>query len=173
MNDTKTKLGVSAGLLGAAVYFTMLFGGYTPFLFIAAYVLLMEENEWLKKAVIKAFALAICFSLLSTIVNLIPDAISLIDRLAGIFKGSFSIPFISGIISFISSAIYFIKTIIFLLLGLQAVKMMDFPIGFVDKIVEGGVSAVEKTVKPSVTAEKAEAKTETKAEKKTENEENK
>lgn len=53
----KTKLGISVGLLGTMVYFAALFGGYTPVILLAGYVLLFEENEWLKKAAIKAVAL--------------------------------------------------------------------------------------------------------------------
>lgn len=164
MENTKTKLGVSVGLLGAALYLTMLFGGYVPFLFIAAYVLIVEDNEWLKKAAVKAFALSICFSLISTVANLIPDAISLVDKLTRIFNGNFSIQFISNLIYFVTSAISFVRTIIFLLLGLQAVKMLDFPIGFIDKIVENGTVAVENAVKPAAPAVKEETKSEEKAE---------
>ena len=95
MNNSKTNIGISAGLIGAALYLTLLFGGYTPFLFLAAYVFLKEDNAWLKKIAVKAFTLSICLSLLAEAVGLIPDAISLVDRLFSIFKGSFSIPFIS------------------------------------------------------------------------------
>lgn len=164
MENTKTKLGVSAGLVGAAIYFTMLFGGYTAFFFIAAYVFLMEDNEWLKKAAVKALALSICFSLLTTVASLIPDAISVVDRLVSIFNGHFSIPFISGLIYFVTSLLSFIRTILFILLGLQAIKMLDFPIGFIDKIVESGAAAVENTVKPVVSAKTEAPKAEVKAE---------
>ena len=52
MNNSKTNIGISAGLIGAALYLTLLFGGYTPFLFLAAYVFLKEDNAWLKKTAV-------------------------------------------------------------------------------------------------------------------------
>lgn len=45
----KTKLGISVGLLGAMLFFSCYFGGYTIAIIIAGYVLLFEENAWLKK----------------------------------------------------------------------------------------------------------------------------
>ena len=161
MNNSKTNIGISAGLIGAALYLTLLFGGYTPFLFLAAYVFLKEDNAWLKKIAVKSFTLSICLSLLAEAVGLIPDAISLVDRLFSIFKGSFSIPFISSLISFVTSALYFIKTIVFIVLGLQAVKMLDIPIPFADKIAESAVTAADNAVaakkeEKTVKAEEAE-----------------
>ncbi len=44
----KTKLGVSVALMGAALYFLGLFSGYVALIILAGYVLLMEENVWLK-----------------------------------------------------------------------------------------------------------------------------
>ena len=50
----KTRLGISVGMLGAAVYLTGLFSGYLVAILMAGYVLLCEENGWLKRSVIKA-----------------------------------------------------------------------------------------------------------------------
>ena len=165
----KTKLGISTGLVGAALYFTFLFGGYTPFLILAAYVFFVEKDEWLQKAAVKAMALGICFSLANTVLGLVPDAIGVIGNLTGLFNKPFSIPFISKLISLVSSILYFIKDILFLLLGLQAIKMQDFPIEFIDKLVNtntGKVSAavnsvkIDKSEKTEAVAEKKDEKTE-------------
>lgn len=138
----KTKLGISAGLMGAAIYFTFLFGGYTPLLILAAYVFFKEDNAWLKKSVVKALALGICFSLITTAINLIPDAIGLLDSLTNLINKSFSISIISKLVRLLLSAVSFIRTILFLLLGLQALKMQDFPVGPVDKMVDEAFSSV-------------------------------
>ena len=50
----KTRLGISVGMLGAAVYLTGLFSGYLVAILMAGYVLLCEENGWLKRSDIKA-----------------------------------------------------------------------------------------------------------------------
>ncbi len=55
----KTKLGISVGLLGAAIYFMGLFSGYMVAVLLAGYVLLFEENEWLKKSAVKAIAVVL------------------------------------------------------------------------------------------------------------------
>ena len=48
----KTKLGLTVGLVGAGLYFLGLFS-FIPAFLLAAYVLLMEDNEWLKKTAVK------------------------------------------------------------------------------------------------------------------------
>lgn len=53
----KTKLGVSIGLLGAGIFAAALFGGYVATIVLAGYVLLMETNEWLRRAAVKALNL--------------------------------------------------------------------------------------------------------------------
>ena len=75
----KTKLGISVGLLGAAIYFMGLFSGYLVVVLLAGYVLLCEDNEWLKKSAVKAVSVMALFSFLITVVNLVPNAISVID----------------------------------------------------------------------------------------------
>ena len=53
----KTKIGMTVGLLGAAIYFIGLFSGYLTVVLLIGYVLLFEENEWLRKSAVKAVAL--------------------------------------------------------------------------------------------------------------------
>ena len=77
----KTKLGISVGTLCAAIYFTGIFGGYFTAVFLAGYVLLVENNEWLRKNAVKAIVLMIIFSIVTAIINLIPDAISCVEHI--------------------------------------------------------------------------------------------
>lgn len=132
----KTKLGVSVGLLGAAIYFGYLFSGYTVLILIAGYVLLKEENAWLKKSAVKAVALAVCFSLAHCIVGLIPDGIGVLSNLTNLIGKPFGISIINKLVTLLNSIISILKTIIFLLLGLQALSQKDFPVSFIDKTVE-------------------------------------
>lgn len=76
----KTKIGVSVGLLGAAIYFMGLFSGYLTVVLLIGYVLLFEENEWLRKSAVKAVALMVVFSLAAAVMNLIPNVIGEIGR---------------------------------------------------------------------------------------------
>ena len=45
----KTKLGITIAMFAAAIYVVALVGGYVPAILLGGYVLLREENEWLKK----------------------------------------------------------------------------------------------------------------------------
>ena len=81
----KTKLGVSVGIFGAFLYVAALFGGYIAITLLAGYVLLMESNEWLKKTAVKAVATLACFSFLSLLVGLIPDAVDVITGVFNVF----------------------------------------------------------------------------------------
>lgn len=132
----KTKLGVSVGLFGAALYLSALFGGFVAIILLAGYVLLAENNEWLRKTSVKAAALLICFSFLSALVGLIPDGINLIGTFASSFRGSFSLPALSGIVNAILQAIAISKCILFLLLGVKALNQGTVSISPIDKLIE-------------------------------------
>ena len=132
----KTKLGISVGLLGAAAYFLIGFGGYTAALLIAGYVLLFEENEWLKKACVKAVALAVCFTLLSNAFGLVPDILAWVSTLVNLFEGYFSYSVVSNIIGLITRALDIIRTCLFLLLGVKALDQGNVSIPVVDKLID-------------------------------------
>lgn len=132
----KTKLGISAALLGAVICFSGLFSGYLLVFLLAAYVLLMEDNIWLKKTAVKTIAVLIVFSLLSTVLGLIPDLINVIDDIFNIFKGSFSIRFLSSIISAARSILGFLETLLLLGLGFKALNQGTIKIPMIDKLVD-------------------------------------
>ena len=72
----KTKLGISAGLLGAIVYFSTAVFGYFALLLVGGYILFVEKTEWLKKCVIKAVVLMLFYSLIRTVIGVIPQFLS-------------------------------------------------------------------------------------------------
>ena len=65
----KTKLGIPFGLLAAGIYFGALFGGYLVVILLTAYVLLVEDDEWLRRSSVKAVILMIMFSLIDIILG--------------------------------------------------------------------------------------------------------
>lgn len=132
----KAKLGITVGLLGAAVYFAALFGGYIPVLLIAGYALLMEDNEWIKKTVVKAVILMVSFGFLLTIINLIPSLLSWISSIVALFDGSFDYSVVNTIISIITKPIDIFRTCLFLILGVKSLKQGTIAIPFVDKLIE-------------------------------------
>lgn len=131
----KTKLGISVGLLGAAVYFSGLFNGLLLITIMVGYVLLVEDNEWLRRTSVKAAVLYIIFALVSSIVGLIPDFITLISSFCEIFGGSFAIPFISSIVGFIVGALDFVKAVLFIILGLKSLNQGTIVIPMIDNLI--------------------------------------
>ena len=91
----KTRLGISVGLLAAAIYFTSFFGGYLVAILLAGYVLSFEADSWLKKSAVKAVGLLILFSFLSAVINLVPNLLGFVNDLLGIFGVGFGYGVIS------------------------------------------------------------------------------
>ncbi len=131
----KTKLGISVSLLGAAIYFTSLFSGYLVPVILTGYVLLFEENNWLRKNAVKAVSLMVFFSFIVVVINLIPNAISFIDYVASIFGGNVYIAFISSLVNAITSAIDIIEKVLFIGLGLKALNQGNISLPVVDKLI--------------------------------------
>lgn len=131
----KTKLGISVGLLGAAIYFTSLFSGYLVPVILTAYVLLYEENDWLRKNAVKAVSLTVFFSFLVVVINLIPNVISFINYIASMFGGNFYIAFISNLVSAVTSAVDMIEKVLFISLGLKALNQGSISFPVVDKLI--------------------------------------
>ena len=86
MNNEKTSLGIPVGLMGAALYFTILVGGQTPFLLLAAYVFFFQKNDWLKRTAVKAFALDVVLAIASSLLGILPDLTSMIGDFVRIFN---------------------------------------------------------------------------------------
>lgn len=131
----KTKLGVSVGLLGAAIYFMGLFSGYLVAILLAGYVLLCEDNEWLKKSAVKAVSVMALFSFLVTVVNLIPNAISIIDYIVSMFGGNFYVAFLSNLVSAVVAVLDIIEKLVLLGLGAKALNQGTITIPVVDRLI--------------------------------------
>lgn len=131
----KTKLGVSVAVVGAAMYFFGYFSGYTAMLLLAGYVLLMEENEWLKKTAVKAVATTVVFSLLSVLIGLIPNVFDLIQDVCDLFGGYVSFSVIFKIQNLLNAILRLVEAIVFLLLGLKALRQGTVKVPVVDNLV--------------------------------------
>lgn len=132
----KTKLGISAGILGALIYCTGLFSGYMITIIIAGYILIAEEDAWLRKTAVKAVMLLVAFSLIGVLIGLIPDLIEIIDNLLNIFGSYFSLPVINNLLYFIQSIVNLAKIVIFLLLAVLALSKKPVKIPGLDDMVD-------------------------------------
>ena len=131
----KTRLGISVGLLGAAIYFMGLFSGYLLAVLLAGYVLLFEENSWLRKNAVKAMSVMAVFSLLITVLNLVPFAIGFMNAVVSIFGGSFYVAFLSNLISAAVAALNIIEKLLIIGLGVKALTQGTIAVPVVDNLI--------------------------------------
>ena len=131
----KSKLGISVGLLGAITCITALCGGFTPTFLLVGFILLTENNEWLKKLSVKVVVLMVVFSALSSVIYLIPDAIGAINDLTMVFGQSFSISFVSNLVYFCLDVVDILEKVVLLILALKALSMGDVVVGPIDNAV--------------------------------------
>ena len=132
----KTKLGISVAMMAAATYLLGLFSGYLALVLIAGYVLLCETDEWLKKSVVKAIVISLVFSVVSAVIGFIPNAISMVDDLVGIFGGHFSIGFITSFVSLINTALMVLEKLLFLGLAFMATSNKTIKLPVVDELID-------------------------------------
>lgn len=132
----KTKLGISVALMAALAYFMGFFGGMVSLVLFTGYVLLFEENEFVRKAAVKSFLIMAAFAVLSALIGFIPNLISLINSLLNIFGKSFSISVVSRIINFIQIVLDLLEKILFFALGFLALGKKNMKISVIDKFVD-------------------------------------
>lgn len=131
----KTKFGITVGALGAITYFAAFFGGYLVAIILAGYVLLFEENVWLKRSVVKAVVLMTFFSMLIAVLNLIPDLIGFIGNIASVFNGRFAMAKVNQIINVLVSGTNIVEKVLFLGFGVKALRQGTIVIPFIDSRV--------------------------------------
>lgn len=129
----KTKLGISVGLLGAAIYFAGAFGGILAAVILSGYVLLFEQNAWLKKTAVKAVAVLLCFAVLSAVLGLIPDFMTFLNHLVSIFGGRVSVPALSSLMAMLLKAVDIIRTVLLIALGIKALNQQTVYVPVVDE----------------------------------------
>ena len=132
----KTKLGISVCLLGAATYLCSLFAGYIAMILLTGYILLFEQNVWLKQTAVKAFAVSMCFSLLSAFVGFIPNTLSLVYSISGIFGGMLYSEPVACLVDAVQQIISIAQKVILLVLMFKALKYETIKINIVDSLVE-------------------------------------
>ncbi len=132
----KTKIGISIGMLAAAVYFLLAVGWQTSAVLLTGYILLMESDRWLKVSAVKALAVCLFFSVLSVCVDLVPNAMTFVDRVFKIFGGGFSVDIVNKILNLIYITIVIAQKTLLLLLGFKALKGKSFNFGAADNLIK-------------------------------------
>lgn len=129
------RLNISPALLGAVLYFSALFGGYLCTFALALYVLLCETDAFVRRAAVKAPAVMVSFSVLTTLIYLLPDTVNVINVFVSLFGGSFYVGFLSSLANVLAVIVDFVRKVLLLWLGVQALKRTDVHVPFVDKLL--------------------------------------
>jgi len=119
----KTTIGISVGLFGAGLFF-MGIANIIPLVLMAGYVLIFEENEWLKKTAIKAVAVVLFFSILTSLVGLIGNSATLLSNFLGFFNTSaiWLTSRLNNISSFLITALNMARILLLVFMGIAAFK---------------------------------------------------
>ena len=130
----KTKLGLSVGLVGAAICFL---GAYyfLGAVLLAGYVLLCESNEWLRKLAVKVVAIVVAFGLISVLIGALDDIFAIINVCIGWF-GFYSISFPLNLDSLLSHICSLVETVLLVLMGIRALTQGAVRVKFFDNLVQ-------------------------------------
>lgn len=139
----KAKLGISVSLLAALAYFFGFFGGYVVLAIFVGYVLLREDNEFLRKSAVKSLIIAATFTVLSSLIGFIPNIVGLIDDVLNIFEEDFTPYALNRVIYVINDIIALAEKILFLGLGFLALRQQTIKISFIDKFIDKHFGAAQ------------------------------
>ena len=136
----KSKLGISVGLLCAALYFSYLFGNILIPIAIIAYILIVEENIWLKKSAVKSLVVyAVLSIVLPFIISLIPDILDVIDSFLNVFdvylRNYQVFNIIYRIFEFLNNILYIVRRFAYIILGILALKQSTIKLPVVDNFI--------------------------------------
>ena len=112
-----------------------LFSGYMVAVLLVGYVLLFEANEWLRKSAVKTIAVMVVFSFLTTVINLIPNVISVINYIVSMFGGNFHIAFLSNLVNAVVATINIIQKLLLLGLGVKALNQGTIAVPVVESLI--------------------------------------
>lgn len=131
----KTKLGISVGLLGAAICFMGVIN-IIPMILLAGYALWAEDNEWLKKLAVKAVTIFVAAAILLAFVGILDDVISFCNSFVGSFVSNFRISYPLNLDTLLKDVIYVIRDGLLLILGISALHQGTIAVNSVDKFVD-------------------------------------
>ncbi|NLD46726.1 MAG: hypothetical protein GX660_05935 [Clostridiaceae bacterium] len=134
----KTKLGISVGLLGSALYFTGLLN-YFALIILAGYVLIFEENEWLKKSAVKVVTIIIAFTIVSTLFSISNNILDILNVPLSWIRFSFRLSWPLKIDTIALKVLSILQSGILIILGFKALTQGTIKLGPIDKIIDKNI----------------------------------
>jgi hypothetical protein len=118
----KSKLGISCQLFGALLYFMGLIN-VLGLVLLAGYILLFEENKWLKKTAVKATAIVVIFALAGVAVGFLDNIFSAINSMFRYTPSGIS--WLFKIDSLLSNLIYAAEKVILVVFGFMTLTLSN------------------------------------------------
>lgn len=132
----KTKLGISVGLMAALLWLLGYYAGYTVIAIAVGYVLLVEENGWLKKQALRVVGLMLLFSLASTVINAIPSLLELWYSIRSLADKYTNYEDVHRVFNLLGTILSLVKTWTFVVMGVLMLLGKNFKVPFVDSIID-------------------------------------
>ena len=132
----KSKLGIAKELLAAGIFVGALAGGYVFAGIMVLYVLLKEEDQWLREMAVKAIATLMVFSFFINCIDLIPDVVNWFATLTNLLDSSWDSYKLTSGIGLVTSILDIMRTIFFLVLAGKALKHQTINIPIADDLIK-------------------------------------
>lgn len=136
----KTRLGISTALLGAIIFFAGMIGGLTPVLLLAGYVLLMENDAWLRKTAVKALVVTVGCAAAVAAVGLLPT----LGGALQVVRYTAFVEFIEATTA-LTAVLTVAQKVLLLVMGVMALCHKDPGIAFVDRFVDKNSDIPDET----------------------------
>ena len=130
----KIKLGVSAGLTGAILYFLVAIS-IIPAVILAGYILLKEENDWLKYQAVKMVMIVVIFGAINIGLNCIDDIFAIFNQVIGIFAKNVHIAVPLGLTGILSTVCSLLRNIVLIWSGINALNFKTVYVASIDELV--------------------------------------
>lgn len=131
----KAKLGIAYNLLAAVVCLLGYYGGYVITGIFTIAVLFTEENPWLKKYCVKTILLMLVFSLLYTVLGLIPDILGIFYSAVGIIGINLYFSAVENFFSLLRQIVDLGEMVLFILMACFALAKKNFKLPLIEKLV--------------------------------------
>ena len=131
----KTKLGISKQLLAAGIFVAALAGGYVATIICVLYVLLKEDDAWLRRMAVKALATLMIFGVIISCIDLIPDVINWFSSLMSVFNSPIEVYKVTNAINLITLALGICESIFLIILAMKALKEQTIRVPVVDDFI--------------------------------------
>ena len=139
----KAKIGLHIGFFACLIFLAAQFGGLVPATLLVGYVLICEDNDFLRMSAVKAFLIVLVANVLIWLIGVIPDILfELFDRISRIFGADTpfgnlkAISKIEQIFNFFSWIVTTCKAILLVLLAVLAVRIKTIQLPLIDGLID-------------------------------------